>query len=95
MLSASKEAAAKDNDDSNHNHCEKSHFANSFSVLGELRQEGTLTDITLKVNDNNNVLAASAKAHKLVLMAASDYFRTMFKACFTESGLDSLSLHGN
>ena len=33
-------------------------------------------------------------AHKIVLMAASEYFRTMFKSCFNEAGLSSLDLHG-
>ena len=33
-------------------------------------------------------------AHKIVLMAASEYFRTMFKSCYEESKCDKLVLPG-
>ena len=71
-------------------YCEASHFAQSFMVLEQLRGDDIMTDITLIADDN----CTTVKAHKLVLMAASDYFRTMFKACFTESDLQQLPLHG-
>ena len=71
-----------------HNHLDSSHFATSFSTLRDLRAEDVLTDISLVANDK------CTRAHKLVLMAASDYFRTMFKSCFCESGLEILELPG-
>ena len=33
-------------------------------------------------------------AHKMVLIAASDYFRTMFKTCYKESRCEKLVLPG-
>lgn len=85
-----------------HNHWEEGHFAASFTVLAQLRREDILTDISLtpagtalplqdKCIESN---FAQVRAHKLVLMAASDYFRTMFKTCFLESDLDTLTLPG-
>ena len=73
-----------------HNHCEGIDFAcQNFAVLDQLRREDILTDIAL-VTDSNE-----CRAHKLVLMAASEYFRTMFKSCFAESDLNQLPLPGN
>lgn len=85
---ASSSTAAAEEDGSCHHHLATDYFAQGFAVLSELRQEGTLTDVTLTACD------ANVQAHKLVLMAASDYFRTMFKACYTEANSDHLSLPG-
>ena len=72
-----------------HNHQDETHFASSFTALAELRSEGTLTDIRLVSDDKCEI-----RAHKLVLMAASEYFRIMFKSCFAEADLDTLTLPG-
>ena len=72
-----------------HNHVETVHFADEkFAILAQLREEDILTDITLMAEE------ITTRAHKLVLMAASDYFRTMFKTCFFEAELDTLTLPG-
>ena len=83
--------------DLGHNHLDGGHFAQSFAVFYQLRQEDTLTDITLKATDNGpgfNSSGVEARAHKLVLMAASEYFRTMFKSCYCESELSSIEMPG-
>ena len=74
-----------------HNHLDESYFSNSFMIFAQLRDEDILTDITLKADDGGLEVCA----HKLVLMAASEYFRTMFKSCFCEADLGILNLHGN
>ena len=74
-----------------HNHLDETHFSSSFMVFAQLRNEDVLTDITLKAGDDEGL---QVTAHKLVLMAASEYFRTMFKACFSEANTDTLCLHG-
>ena len=51
-----------------------------------------MTDISLEaVGDTKSAV----RAHKLVLMAVSDYFRTMFKACFSESHEEKLTMPGS
>ena len=72
-----------------HNHQDETHFATSFTALAELRNEGVLTDIILVSDDKCEI-----RAHKLVLMAASEYFRLMFKSCYVEADLDTLPLPG-
>ena len=72
-----------------HNHQEKSHFASSFTNIAELREQDILTDITLVSDDKCQI-----RAHKLVLMASSEYFRIMFKSCYAEADLDSLAMPG-
>ena len=74
-----------------HNHLEEGHFAAGFTVLAQLRQEDILTDISLVPDEAK---CNPVRAHKLVLMANSDYFRTMFKACFAESTSQSLLMPG-
>ena len=74
-----------------HNHLDETHFSSSFMVFAQLRNEDVLTDITLKAGDDEGL---QVTAHKLVLMAASEYFRTMFKACFSEANMNTLCLHG-
>ena len=74
-----------------HNHLDETHFSSSFMVFAQLRNEDVLTDITLKAGDDEGL---QVTAHKLVLMAASEYFRTMFKACFSEANTNTLCLHG-
>ena len=77
-----------------HNHWEGKEFARqNFTVLDQLRREDVLTDIALVTEDS--VKCITVRAHKLVLMAASEYFRTMFKSCFAESDLNQLPLPGN
>ena len=73
-----------------HNHQDETHFARSFTALAELRNDGILTDIVLVSDDKCEI-----RAHKLVLMAASEYFRLMFKSCYVEADLDTLPLPGN
>ena len=72
-----------------HNHQEESHFVTSFTNLAELRSQDILTDITLVSDDKCEI-----RAHKLVLMACSEYFRIMFKSCYAEADLDSLAMPG-
>ena len=72
-----------------HNHREKSHFASTFTNIAELREQDILTDITLLSDDKCQI-----RAHKLVLMASSEYFRIMFKSCYAEADLDSLAMPG-
>ena len=63
-----------------HSHFQEGHFATSFTALDQLRKEDVLTDITLVAAENLSCLPVrTVRAHKLVLMAVSDYFRTMFK----------------
>ena len=47
---------------------------NTSKALGLLRNEDFLQDVTLVVEDSHQVAA-----HKLVLSACSDYFKTIFK----------------
>ena len=63
-----------------HSHFQEGHFTTSFTALDQLRKEDVLTDITLVAAENLSCLPVrTVRAHKLVLMAVSDYFRTMFK----------------
>ena len=64
-----------------HSHFQEGHFTTSFTALDQLRKEDVLTDITLVAAENLSCLPVrEVRAHKLVLMAVSDYFRTMFKS---------------
>ena len=67
-----------------HSHYQEGHFATSFTALDQLRKEDVLTDITLVAAENLSCLPVrTVRAHKLVLMAVSDYFRTMFKGGYS------------
>ena len=68
-----------------HSHYQEGHFTTSFAALDQLRKEDVLTDITLVAAENLSCLPVrTVRAHKLVLMAVSDYFRTMFKGEYSQ-----------
>lgn len=50
----------------------ESHAKSILSTMNTLRKDGTLCDVTLKVQGQ------SFKAHRIVLAACSDYFCAMF-----------------
>ncbi|KAL8598586.1 hypothetical protein ACOMHN_013469 [Nucella lapillus] len=64
------------------------HPKEAMEVMHHLRLSGKLCDVALKVGSEE------VKAHKLVLAAASPYFRAMFTGGMREEGLSSISLQG-
>ena len=59
-----------------------------MTYLWEMRGEGILTDITLRLPDDTVM-----PCHKIVLMAASPFFRTMFKSGLKESSEEEVTLN--
>lgn len=70
-------------------HGKLSYTSNLASGLNQLRQEGSLCDITIIVANQR------FQAHKAVLSASSDYFRSMFTSGFQESICSEVFLEGN
>ena len=73
-----------------YNHFQEGHFTASFTALDQLRKEDILTDISIVAAENDN---CTVRAHKLVLMAVSDYFRTMFKSEYISITLQLLHIN--
>ncbi|XP_071455717.1 kelch-like protein 18 [Hetaerina americana] len=65
-----------------------SHFAASFPIMEEIRRQGKLCDITLKVGDH------SFSAHRIVLAAAVPYFHAMFTHDMVESHQKDITMKG-
>lgn len=63
----------------NHLFASRDHTSEAFQNMEELRSEGKLCDITLVVDGKE------IRAHKLVLAASSQYFRSMFAGDMIES----------
>lgn len=59
----------------------------AFSVLFQMKQDGSLCDISLKIEDQ------SISAHRVVLAAASPYFLAMFTGNMLESRQVEVCLH--
>ena len=55
-----------------------------FETLREMRKEGILTDVTLTAATAAGSAADAVDAHKVVLAASSEYFRTLFKGAFSD-----------
>ncbi|XP_042365994.1 kelch-like protein 10 [Plectropomus leopardus] len=70
-------------------------ISDTTSVLTELRQEGTLCDVVIKVGD------VEFEAHKIILCGCSSYFRTLFtgvwatpnKQMYTIPGVSPKMMH--
>ncbi len=58
-----------------------------WKSFSQLRKEGLLTDLIFKISGKN------IPAHKLVLVAVSDYFRTALTGQFKESGQATYTLN--
>jgi kelch-like protein 2/3 len=58
----------------------------AFNVLDDLRREGQLCDVTIKVKDQEFL------AHRVVLAATSPYFLAMFTGELSESKQDSVTI---
>ncbi|XP_046392448.1 kelch-like protein 18 [Ischnura elegans] len=65
-----------------------SHFAASFPIMEEIRRQGKLCDITLKVGDH------SFSAHRIVLAAAVPYFHAMFTTDMVECHQKDITMKG-
>jgi kelch-like protein 19 len=64
------------------------HPKEAFEVMNMLRHAGKLCDVTLTAGGE------SFMVHKIVLAAASPYFKAMFTGGMRESGLNNIPLHG-
>uniref|UniRef100_A0A8C4QB71 Kelch-like family member 26 n=1 Tax=Eptatretus burgeri TaxID=7764 RepID=A0A8C4QB71_EPTBU len=64
------------------------HSRNLLQGLGQLRVEGQLLDVTLKVEEQ------SFKVHRAVLAACSHYFRAMFTGGMREASQNVIRLQG-
>ena len=58
-----------------------------MAALHHFKASGVLTDVNLKLSDESNV-----QCHRLVLMAASPYFKAMFESDFEESTKKEIQL---
>ena len=58
-----------------------------MASLWEMRGERILTDVTLKLSDDSSV-----PCHKIILMAASPFFKTMFQSGMKESSGNEVTL---
>lgn len=65
----------------------ESHAKSILSTMNTLRKDGTLCDVTLKVQGQ------SFKAHRIVLAACSDYFCAMFTNEMSEKCQSVIELH--
>uniref|UniRef100_A0A0K8TE04 Kelch-like protein diablo n=1 Tax=Lygus hesperus TaxID=30085 RepID=A0A0K8TE04_LYGHE len=63
-------------------------FSQGFSIMEEIRRQGKLCDVTLKVDDQ------SFTGHRLVLAAAIPYFHAMFLHDMVESKQREITIHG-
>ncbi|XP_014240962.1 kelch-like protein 18 isoform X2 [Cimex lectularius] len=63
-------------------------FAQGFSAMEDIRRQGKLCDVTLKVDD------LSFSGHRLVLAASIPYFHAMFLNDMAESKQKDITIHG-
>ncbi|XP_012264312.2 kelch-like protein 18 [Athalia rosae] len=63
-------------------------YAKGFPVFEEIRRQGKLCDVTLKVDDQ------SFSAHRIVLAATIPYFNAMFLTNMIESKQNDITLQG-
>ncbi|XP_034233839.1 kelch-like protein 18 [Thrips palmi] len=63
-------------------------FLNGFPIMEEIRRQGKLCDVTLKVDDQ------SFSAHRIVLAANIPYFHAMFTNDMVESTQRDITIHG-
>lgn len=63
-------------------------FAHGFSIMEEIRRQGKLCDVTLKVEDQ------SFTGHRLVLAASIPYFHAMFMHDMVESKQRDITIQG-
>ncbi|XP_060587601.1 uncharacterized protein LOC132743105 [Ruditapes philippinarum] len=64
----------------------ESHFTSLMSELNQLRQEKTFCDVTLKVGSNE------IHAHRSVLAAGCQYFKSLFLGHFSEANMKEINL---
>lgn len=70
------------------------HPGAALAAMNELRLEGHLCDVTLRVRHRRDVPATELRAHRVVLAAASPVFRAMFTAGLRERGLAEVPIEG-
>ncbi|XP_053789008.1 kelch-like ECH-associated protein 1 [Vidua chalybeata] len=70
------------------------HPAAALAAMNQLRLEGHLCDVTLRVRHRRDVPATELRAHRVVLAAASPVFRAMFTAGLRERGLAEVPIEG-
>ncbi|XP_037091200.1 kelch-like ECH-associated protein 1B [Pollicipes pollicipes] len=64
------------------------YLTDAFKTMFKMRGDGLLTDVVLELESED------VKAHKLVLAAASPYFKAMFTSGLRESSMSSIKLQG-
>ncbi len=67
---------------------DSAYLSHLSSALNQLRQQGSLCDITIVVEDQCFL------AHKAVLSCASEYFQSMFTSGFQESSSNEVTIPG-
>ncbi|KAJ9573753.1 hypothetical protein L9F63_008877 [Diploptera punctata] len=63
-------------------------FSSGFPIMEDIRRQGKLCDVTLKVDDQ------SFSAHRIVLAATIPYFHAMFTHDMVESKQDNITIKG-
>lgn len=71
----------------------ESHTAAAFAIMNELRLDGQLCDVTLRVC-YNDLEAVDFVAHKVVLASSSPVFRAMFTNGLKECGMEVVPIEG-
>uniref|UniRef100_A0A8C7GW51 Kelch-like ECH-associated protein 1b n=1 Tax=Oncorhynchus kisutch TaxID=8019 RepID=A0A8C7GW51_ONCKI len=71
----------------------ESHTAAAFGIMNELRLDGQLCDVTLRVC-YNDLEAVDFVAHKVVLASSSPVFRAMFTNGLKECGMEVVPIEG-
>lgn len=64
------------------------YLTDAFKTMFKMRGDGLLTDVILELESEE------VRAHKLVLAAASPYFKAMFTSGLRESSMSSIKLQG-
>ncbi|KAM3656270.1 kelch-like ECH-associated protein 1 [Ammospiza maritima maritima] len=70
------------------------HPAAALAAMNELRLQGQLCDVTLRVRHRRDLPPTELRAHRVVLAAASPVFRAMFTAGLRERGLAEVPIEG-
>ncbi|XP_022916933.1 kelch-like protein 18 [Onthophagus taurus] len=63
-------------------------FPSSFPIMEEIRRQGKLCDVVLKIDDQ------SFSAHKIILASTIPYFHAMFTNDMVESRQQEIEIHG-
>ncbi|XP_066196524.1 kelch-like ECH-associated protein 1 [Sylvia atricapilla] len=70
------------------------HPGAALAAMNELRLQGHLCDVTLRVRHGRDAAPTELRAHRVVLAAASPVFRAMFTAGLRERGLAEVPIEG-